>query len=123
MQPEIVDFITTQKDRDLIVSFAIRDEPFDSVNSLTLLRQLEFEPFLPLEDRGVYVSHEGFPGIDDDDRLKSLRWQGEEVQIETRDGHQFRLDVGAVEPEQKRAAVKVLRAMRFDHAFGLRVEL
>jgi hypothetical protein len=93
-----------------------------SVISLTLLRQLELERYLPLEDRGVSISHEKPLGADDDDRLQSLRWEGTEVRIETLAGKHHRLDVSRVDPEEKRAAVKVLRAMRFDHAFRLRVE-
>ena len=122
IQPEIVEFISCEHGDDLIVSFAIRDEPLNSIVSLTLVRTPKYEPLLPPEDRGVSASHENNLGADDDDRLESLHWEGAEVRIETRDGHRYRLDASAVPPEDKRTAVKVLRAMHFDHAFRLRVE-
>ncbi len=123
LQPEIVDFVSIERDDDLIVSFAIRhgDGVMD-IFGLTLLRMLRFEHLLPPEERGVSVSHGRVPEMDEMEQLVSLRWEGAEVLIETQSGYHFRLDVSAVDPEQQRIAIKTLHSMNFDHCFRLRAE-
>ena len=69
---DMVSFVTLQDGDDLIVSFAIADEEPGEIISLILLRTPKYEALLPVDERGVSVSHESFPEDDDRDRLRRL---------------------------------------------------
>jgi hypothetical protein len=116
--PEVVEFITTQQNTDLIVSFALTDVGFYGVVSLTLLRTPKFEVFLPPDERRVHVSHESFPEDDDDNWLQLIRVAPPVVSIVTTCAH-YDLDVSKVNADQLRIARQVLKRMNFDKSFDL----
>src|SRR6266851_2894448 len=116
-EPEAVVFITAEEGDDLIVSFAIADEPGEIV-SLILLRTPKYEFILPAEERGVSVSHESFPEEEERDRLHRIRVAPPVVTIETT-STRYELDVSKVDRRELRSAQRVLKRMNFDESFVL----
>lgn len=114
--PELVEFITTEEGDDLIVSFVISGGAPGSVISLTLLRTPKFEFAVPLEERGVSVSHESFPEEEALDLLRHIRLAPPSVTIKTtRRRHE--LDVSKVDSLELQSALRVLELMNFDNCF------
>jgi hypothetical protein len=118
--PEVVDFITIEKGVDLIVSFAIATNEPGEVLSLTLLRTPKFEVFLPLDKRGVSVSHESFPESEGPDLLQRIKVAPPVVSIATA-RRRYELDVSRVDPRELQSAQRVLERMNFDNRFVLRL--
>ena len=116
--PEPVSFLTIENSKDLIVSFAVALDDEGDVASLTLIRTPVYEPLLHPADRGVSVSHELDPEIEDE-RLRRIRIGRERVEITTTAHRHYILDVSRVDPEEMRDALKVLRKMNFDRNFEL----
>lgn len=116
---ESVEFLTVEEGGDLIVAFAItRQEPGD-INSLILLRTPKYESLLPDDERGVSVSHESFPEVEDE-RLRRISLGREVVEIDST-RRRYTLDVSRVEAEELDLARQVLERMNFDNRFTLEV--
>ena len=112
---EIVDFITTETDKDLIVSFAlVRTDDPDGINSLILLRTPMYEPFLELSERGVTVSLE----LEDDDKrdlLREVRFDKVAASILLRtESREYELDLRKVDPVELERMCVGFRKMNFD---------
>jgi hypothetical protein len=118
--PEVVDFITTEGGDDLIVSFAIPCDGPDLVVSLTLVRTPKFEFALPLDERGVTVSHESFARGEGPDLLQRIKVAPPLVSIATA-RRRYELDVSKVDPRAVQSARRVLERMNFDNRFVLRL--
>jgi len=110
-----VNFITTEKGDDLIVSFAVAagDFPGD-ILSLTLLRTPKYESILDPDERGVSVSWE-----EDDEMLLAVELSGDRVKLDTT-RRKFTLDVSHVDDLELRRMRKVLQKMNFDKAVTLK---
>jgi len=117
---DTVNFISTENGDDLIVGFAIASDEPGEIVSLTLLRTPKFEPLLFPEERGVNISRDDIPGSEDD-RLQSLRWDGDTVRIATTEGRRYELDMRRVATDERRSAKLVLARMNTDHAFVLEI--
>ena len=116
---ERASFITVEDGDDLIVSFAVPgDGPLD-VNSMTLIRTPKYELLLPYDERGVYASYDGSPGMKRD-MLTQVQWIGQEVRIICLD-HEYVVDVRGVDDEEISEAQRVLKKMNFDDRFALRI--
>jgi hypothetical protein len=109
-----VEFITTEDEQDLIVSFALAPSAHQS---LTLLRSPQYEFLLPEYERGISVST-----LDPKDQVRDLlrfvRWQARSVTVQT-ERHEYRLDISAVSEEEAVEAKAVLRKMVKDGAAGV----
>jgi hypothetical protein len=115
---ELVEFITTEEGDDLIVSFAITDVEPGNIVSLTLLRMLKYEVFLPPHERGVSVSHESSPSEDVLEVLQRMRLAPPLVTIETT-RRRYELDVSEVDDRELQSAQRLLKRMNFDGHFVL----
>jgi hypothetical protein len=113
-----VNFITTEKGDDLIVSFAVAagDFPGD-ILSLTLLRTPKYESILDPDERCVSVSWE--EDEDDDEMLLAVELSGDRVKLDTT-RRKFTLDVSHVDDLELRRMRKVLQKMNFDKAVTLK---
>ena len=104
---------------DLIVSFAIEcSEPGD-VKSLILLRTPEFEFILDDEERGVSVSHDDEPEVENN-LLRRIRMVSPTVVIEST-YNRYELDISRLNPEEVAEACSILRKMNFDKSFTVEV--
>lgn len=103
---ESVSFITTEEGDDLIVAYAIPVDNEGEIVSLILQRTPKFELLLPLEERGVAVSHELFPHSDRE-LARRIVVHAPHVDIETT-VRTYRADVSAVDPAEIADARKVL---------------
>ncbi len=112
-----VNFITTERGDDLIVSFAISagDFPGD-ILSLTLLRTPKYELILDPDERGVSVSWEEHE--DETELLLAVERSGDVVKLKTTK-RQFILDVSDVEDDDLSRMRKVFHKMNFDMAIQL----
>jgi hypothetical protein len=112
-----VNFITTEKGDDLIVSFAVAagDFPGD-VLSLTLLRTPKYEFILDPDERGVSVSWE--ENEEDNELLLAAELSGDKVKLSTTK-REFVLDLSHVDDSELRRMRKVLQKMNFDKAIRL----
>jgi len=115
---DVVSFVTLKDGDDLMLSFAIADEEPGEVISLTLVRTPKYEALLPVDERGVSVSHESFPEDDDRDLLRRLTMTGPVVTIETTRA-KYNLDVSDVDRRELREARRILTKMNFDQCFIL----
>ena len=112
-----VDFITTERGDDLIVSFAIDagDFPGD-ILSLTLLRTPKYEFILGPDERGVSVSWE--EDEDEQELLLEIKYSGDTLKLNTTK-REFTLDVSHVDDDDLRRMRKVLQKMNFDETIKL----
>lgn len=117
---ERVSFITLEDGDDLIVSFAISSAGGDQIRSLTLLRDPKCEVLLPVDERGVSVSYDGIPQLDDD-FLERVRFSPPRVEVFTT-STRFTLDVSEVEDDELEFARRVLNRMNFDGQLLLEFE-
>ena len=101
-----VQFITSEDEQDLIVSFAIAPSAH---RSLTLLRSPQYEHLLPKEERGATVAPLD-PKDVATDFLVSVRWLGHGVIVKTQ-RHEYKLDVSAVAESEVAEAQAVVRKM------------
>jgi hypothetical protein len=107
-----VSFITIDDADDLVVSFGLGEH---SSTSLTLLRTPKYESLISEEDRGVSVRTEA-SSFAEPEMLRSVRWSGSEVEIETT-VQRYVLDVGSVNRAEIKEARAVLAKMNFDRCF------
>ena len=114
-----VDFITTERGDDLIVSFAIAggDLPGD-ILSLTLLRTPKYEFILDPDERGVSVSWEEDEDEEENELLLAVERSGDLVKLKTTT-REFLLDVSHVDDDDLRRMRKVFHKMNFDMAIQL----
>jgi hypothetical protein len=106
-----VEFISTEDDQDLVVSFAIAPA---AQRSLTLLRSPQYECQLPEHERGISVST--LDATDQErDLLRSVQWLGSRVTVNTK-RHEYELDISAVVEEEVLEAKAVLQKMVKDGA-------
>jgi len=112
-----VNFITTEKGDDLIVSFAVAagDFPGD-ILSLTLLRTPKYEFILNPDERGVSVSWE--EDEDESELLLAVERSEDVVKLNTT-RRKFTLDVSHVDDDDLSRMRKVLQKMNFDKAIEL----
>ena len=106
-----VEFITSQDEQVLIVSFAIAPS---AQRSLTLLRSPRYEHLLPEEERGITVGPFN-PSDIEPDFLRSVQWLASRVTVAT-DRHIYILDISAVGEDELAQAKAVLRKMVKDGA-------
>ena len=112
---ENVLFMNNEEGDDLIVSFAIEcSEPGD-VKSLILLRTPEFEFMLDEDERGVSVSHDDEPEVENN-LLRRIRVASPMVVIESTH-NRYELDVSRVNQEELAEASAILHKMNFDKSF------
>jgi hypothetical protein len=107
-----VNFIHTQIEDDLVVSFALylADDPTD-VESLTLLRTPKYEGLLEERERGVKVSLE----LDEKGLLKVVAFNRDAAAVYLRTSEcSFELDLSRVESVDIKDMLKVLKVMNFD---------
>lgn len=114
---ERVSFIRTEEADDLIVAFAIEDAEPSEVKSLILLRTPKYEFVLEDHERGVSVSHDDQPEVEDD-MLRRISLASDVVTIETT-YNRYELDVSRVDKEKLQKAWKILGTMNFDDRFTL----
>ena len=115
-------FIHTEDGDDLIVSFAIaEDDPTDpaGVKSLTLIRTPKFESLLSDDERGVTVSYDDFPD-DEYDLLTGVVLENQCFSIRTQN-HEYSVNVQHVDDEELKEAIRILKKMRFDDRFDMRI--
>jgi hypothetical protein len=115
-------FIHTEDGDDLIVSFAIAgDDPTDplGVKSLTLIRTPKFESLLPDDERGVNVSYDDFSD-DEYDLLTGIVLENQCLTIRTQN-HEYTVNVQHVDNEESEEAIRILKKMRFDDRFDIRI--
>jgi hypothetical protein len=112
-----VNFITTEHNDDLIVSFAVAagDFPGD-ILSLTLLRTPKYEFILDPDERGVSVSWE--EDEDESEILLAVEHSRDVVKLSTT-RRKFTLDVSHVDDDDLRRMRKVLHKMNFDKKIRL----
>ena len=75
---EIVNFISVESGKDLIVSFAVQalDDPSE-IESLTLLRTPVYEHLLDESELGVHVSFDRHEAADEYDLLEEVQWDNQ----------------------------------------------
>jgi hypothetical protein len=117
---ERVSFITTKQGDDLIVAFAIEDAEPGEVKSLILLRTPKYEFILDDDERGVTVSHDDQPEVEDD-LLRRITMAASMITIETK-YNRYELDVSHVDREELEKARTILRGMNFDDRFTLALD-
>ena len=112
-----VNFITTAKGDDLIVSFAVAagDSPGD-ILSLTLLRTPKYEFILGPDERGISVSWE--EDEDESELLLAVERSKDVVKLNTT-RREFTLDLSHVNDDDLSRMCKVLHKMNFDRAIQL----
>lgn len=116
---EKVLFMHNEEGKDQIVSFAIEcSEPGD-VKSLILLRTPEFEFILDERERGVSVSHDDEPEVEDN-LLRRIRVDSQIVVIEST-YNRYELDISRVKQEKLVEAWAILHKMNFDKSFAFEV--
>jgi len=118
---EFADFLTLEDRVDLIVSFAISGEVPEDVISLTLLRTPKYEPLLPPEERGVWISRDDRPKIPRD-MLAAVNWQGDTVVLVSTSGQRYEVDVHRVDKEEIREAKRILSKMNADGCFRMNMQ-
>jgi hypothetical protein len=112
-----VNFITTEKGDDLIVSFAVATSDFPGdILSLTLLRTPKYEFILDPDERGVSVSWE--EDEDESELLLAVERSKDVVKLNTT-RREFTLDVSHVDDDDLSRMRKVLHKMNFDRAIKL----
>jgi hypothetical protein len=109
-----VEFITSEAEQDLIVSFAIAPSAH---RSLTLLRSPQYEHLLPEEERGTTVGPLD-PKEVEPDFLVSVQWLGARAVIKSQ-RHEYKLDISAVAKSEIAEAKAVLRKMVQDGSVQL----
>jgi len=112
-----VNFITTERGDDLIVSFAVAagDFPGD-ILSLTLLRTPKYEFILDPDEQGVSVSWE--EDEDENELLLAVEYSGDVVKLNTTT-REFILDISRVAHDDLSHMRKMLHKMNFDRAIQL----
>jgi hypothetical protein len=117
---EKVLFMTNQDRSDLIVSFAIEcpDDP-GHVKSLILLRTPKFEFILDDHERGVSVSHDDEPEVEDN--LLRRLFVGPPMVVIESTYNRYELDVSQVNREQVAEACAIIHKMNFDKSFTFEV--
>jgi hypothetical protein len=116
---ENVLFMNNEDGDDLIVSFAIECSDPGDVKSLILLRTPKFEFILDDHERGVSVSHDDEPEVEDN-LLRRIRVAPQMVVIEST-YNRYELDVSQVNQEQLAEACAILHKMNFDKSFTFEV--
>jgi hypothetical protein len=112
-----VNFITTEKGDDLIVSFAVADGDFPGdILSLTLLRTPKYEFILDPGERGVSVSWE--EDEDESELLLAVEHSKGVIKLNTT-RREFTLDVSHVKNDDLSRMRKVFKKMNFDNAIRL----
>jgi hypothetical protein len=114
---ENVLFMNNEQGDDLIVSFAIESSDPGDVKSLILLRTPEFEFILDEDERGVSVSHDDEPEVENN-LLRRIRVASPMVVIEST-YKRYELDVSRVDGEELAEACRILCQMNFDNRFTL----
>lgn len=112
---ENVLFMNNEEGDDLIVSFAIECSDPGDVKSLILLRTPQFEFILQDHERGVTVSHDDEPEVEDN-LLRRICMAPQVVTIEST-YNRYELDVSRVHQEQLSEACAILHKMNFDNRF------
>jgi hypothetical protein len=117
---ETVSFVTTERGKDLIVSFAVTDpEEPSEIDSLILLRTPVYEPFLEEWERGVKVFFDR-DDPDEDDFLEEVRWDEEAAILHLKTlRHSYELDLRNVDGKSLSAMRGTLRKMNFDRSVQL----
>jgi hypothetical protein len=87
------------------------------VKSLILLRTPKYEFILDDDERGVTVSHDDQPEVEDD-LLRRISLTSGVVGIETK-YNRYELDVSRVDRKELEKARTILRRMNFDDRFTL----
>lgn len=104
-----VEFITSEDEQDLIVSFALAPS---AIRSLTILRSPQYEHLLSEEERGATVGPLDARQAGRD-LLVSVQWLGSRVVVKTH-RHEYELDISAVDENDVAQAKAVLRKMVSD---------
>jgi hypothetical protein len=118
---ELVAFITTQMDDDLVISFAVckPDDPAD-IESLTILRTPKYEIILEAWERGASVSFQRDRRIHETVLLREVVYAFDDKCITLRtDRRTYKLDVRKVDPRELSAMCRVFRKMNFDSSIQL----
>jgi hypothetical protein len=116
---ENVLFMNNEEGDDLIVSFAIECSEPGEVKSLILLRTPEFEFIRDEDERGVNVSHDDEPEVENN-LLRRIRVASPMVVIEST-YNRYELDVSRVNEEELNEACAILQKMNFDKSFTFEV--
>lgn len=104
-----VEFITSESEQDLIVSFALAPS---ASRSLTLLRSPQYEHLLPEAERGATVAPLD-PREIERDLLVSVHWLAGRVVVKTQ-RHEYRLNISTVAENEIAEAKAVLQTMLKD---------
>lgn len=99
-----IEFMTSEDDQELIVSFALAASAHRSLN---LLRSPQWEHLRPEQERGATVAPLD-PSDVDTDHLVCAQWLGARVVVTTQ-RHDYELDVSAVDERELVDAKAVLR--------------
>ena len=114
---ERVSFITIEEKDDLILSFVIEDSVPGEIKSLILMRSPKYEFVFEDHERGVNVSHEDQPDIEDD-LLRRISLAPDVVTIDST-YNRYELDISRVDKKELEKACTILRRMNFDDRFTL----
>jgi hypothetical protein len=114
---ERVSFITIEEKDDLIVSFVIEDAEPGEIKSLILMRSPKYEFVFEDHERGVNVSHEDQPDVEDD-LLRQISLTPDVVTIDST-YNRYELDISRVDKKELEKACTILRRMNFDDRFTL----
>ena len=114
---ERVSFITIEEKDDLIVSFVIEDAEPGEIKSLILMRSPKYEFVFEDHERGVNVSHEDRPDVEDD-LLRQISLTPDVVTIDST-YNRYELDISRVDKKELEKACTILRRMNFDDRFTL----
>jgi len=121
---EPVQFITSEIEDDLILSFFVA-EPHDPGfgRSIILMRDKKWEHLVAEDDRGVKVSDEDFPENEeaDDNYLTEMRIGDAVAEFETTH-RRYKLELSHVDKSEVTAAKNILKNMNYDRRFKLTID-
>lgn len=115
-----VEFIAIEEDeKDLILSFAIKDDE-TGVKSLILHRTLFFEEFIPEDERGVKVSLEGesFPE-ESLNMLESIEIAENEIKIKAK-YRSYLVNISKIDKADKLELKSLVAKQNYDNRFKIK---
>ena len=120
---EPVQFITSEIEDDFILSFYVAASHDPGLGrSIILMRDKKWEHLVAESERGVKVSDEDFPEVEeaDDDYLTEIRIGDTVAEIKTTH-RRYKLDLRHVDKSEITEARKILENMNYDRRFKLSI--
>ena len=115
-----VSFISLEEDdKDLIVSFAIRDGEF-GIQSLILMRTLFYEEYLDESECGVQLSFENVTDGSDPIMLQEAIFKNKSLEIKSKN-YSFTLDLSKIEDSEITETIALMKKQNHDNRFKITV--